>query len=84
MKESLTGNRVREVMGIVNGTTNYILTKMTEEGAAFDDVLAEAQAHGYAESDPTSDVDGFDAQYKIAICRRSPLTPAVHVDSISA
>ncbi len=84
MKESLTGNRVREVMGIVNGTTNYILTKMTEEGAAFDDVLAEAQAHGYAETDPTSDVDGFDAQYKIAILSSIAFNSRVHVDSISA
>ena len=84
MKESLTGNRIREVVGIVNGTTNYILTKMTEEGAAFDDVLAEAQAHGYAETDPTSDVDGFDAQYKIAILSSIAFNSRVHVESISA
>src|SRR4028118_1814293 len=57
LKESLAANKVRQVMGIVNGTTNYILTKMTHEGADFDDVLKEAQAHGYAETDPTSDVD---------------------------
>ncbi|MBC8102018.1 MAG: homoserine dehydrogenase [Cytophagales bacterium] len=84
MKESLTGNQIREVMGIVNGTTNYILTKMTEEGAAFADVLAEAQAHGYAESDPTSDVDGFDAQYKIAILASIAFNSRVHVEDISA
>lgn len=84
MKESLGANRVREVMGIVNGTTNYILTKMTEEGAAFHDVLAEAQAHGYAEADPTSDVDGFDAQYKIAILSSIAFNSRVHVDQVSA
>jgi homoserine dehydrogenase len=82
IKESLTGNRVREVIGIVNGTTNYILTKMTEEGAAFDRVLAEAQAHGYAEVDPTSDVDGFDAQYKIAILSSIAFNSRVHVEDI--
>lgn len=84
MKESLTANRVREVVGIVNGTTNYILTKMTEEGAAFADVLAEAQAHGYAEADPTSDVDGFDAQYKIAILASIAFNSRVPVDDVSA
>lgn len=84
MKESLTANRVREVMGIVNGTTNYILTKMTEEGAAFEDVLKEAQEHGYAEADPTSDVEGFDAQYKISILSSIAFNSRVHVDEISA
>ncbi len=54
-------------MGIVNGTTNYILTKMDEEGRAFDDVLVEAQDLGYAETDPSADVDGFDAAAKAAI-----------------
>jgi homoserine dehydrogenase len=84
LKESLAGNRVREIIGIVNGTTNYILTKMTEEGAAFEDVLREAQAHGYAESDPSSDVDGFDAQYKIAILSSIVFNSRVHVDDVSA
>ena len=54
-------------MGIVNGTTNYILTRMTEEGASFADALAEAQALGFAERDPTADVEGFDAAAKAAI-----------------
>lgn len=67
LKEALAGNRIIEVMGIVNGTTNYILTKMSEEGAAFETVLQEAQAKGYAEADPTSDVAGLDAARKIAI-----------------
>jgi homoserine dehydrogenase len=67
LKESLAGERLRRVMGIVNGTTNFILTKMSEEGRAFDDVLREAQTLGYAEADPTADVDGHDAAAKCAI-----------------
>jgi homoserine dehydrogenase len=67
LKQALAGNTIREVIGIVNGTTNYILTKMALEGADFADVLAEAQAKGYAEADPAADVEGYDAQYKIAI-----------------
>jgi homoserine dehydrogenase len=67
LKESLTGERVRRVMGIVNGTTNFILTKMSEEGRAFDDVLAQAKRLGYAEADPTADVEGHDAAAKCAI-----------------
>jgi homoserine dehydrogenase len=67
LKQALAGNRFTEIMGIVNGTTNYILSKMTAEDADFADVLAEAQRRGYAEADPTSDVGGFDAQYKTAI-----------------
>ncbi|GAB4461118.1 MAG: homoserine dehydrogenase [Armatimonadaceae bacterium] len=82
VKESLTGNRIRQVLGIVNGTTNYILTKMTEEGVDFYQVLAEAQAHGYAEADPTSDVDGFDAQYKTAILASIAFNSRVNVDEI--
>jgi homoserine dehydrogenase len=84
VKESLAANRIHEVIGIVNGTTNYILTKMTEEGANFSDVLAEAQAHGYAEADPTSDVDGFDAQYKIGILASIAFNSRVAVEDISA
>ena len=67
LKGSLTGERVRRMMGIVNGTTNFILTKMADEGRAFADVLAEAQALGYAEADPTADVEGHDAAAKCAI-----------------
>lgn len=67
LKQSLGVNRIQTVTGIINGTTNYILTKMTEEGADFADVLAEAQKLGYAEADPTADVDGYDAADKIAI-----------------
>lgn len=67
LKESLTGERLTRVMGIVNGTTNYILTKMSEEGVGYADALAEAQRLGYAEADPTADVEGHDAAAKCAI-----------------
>jgi homoserine dehydrogenase len=67
LRESLAGERITRVMGIVNGTTNYILTRMAEEGASYDDALAEAQRLGFAEPDPTADVDGFDAAAKAAI-----------------
>tara|TARA_B100002052_G_C15848559_1_gene583845 strand:- start:94 stop:1410 length:1317 start_codon:yes stop_codon:yes gene_type:complete len=67
LKQSLGGNRIDRVSGIINGTTNYILTRMADEGAAYDDVLAEAQKLGYAEADPAADVDGLDAADKIAI-----------------
>jgi len=65
--ESLTANKIETLYGIVNGTTNYILGKMELEDADFDDALKEAQEKGYAEADPTSDIEGFDAQYKLAI-----------------
>ena len=67
LKQSLGVNRITSVMGIVNGTTNYILTQMTAAGADFAEVLKEAQELGYAEADPTADVDGLDAADKIAI-----------------
>jgi homoserine dehydrogenase len=67
LRASLAGDRVTRVVGILNGTTNYILTRMSREGAAFADVLADAQALGYAEADPTADVDGHDAAAKAAI-----------------
>ena len=67
LKQSLSVNRISAIMGIVNGTTNYILTRMQTDGSEFDDVLADAQRLGYAEADPTADVDGLDAGDKIAI-----------------
>ncbi|VBB06158.1 homoserine dehydrogenase signature [Lucifera butyrica] len=67
LKQCLAANQITEVMGIVNGTTNYMLTKMTREHLDFDSVLKEAQAQGYAEADPTADVGGWDAARKIAI-----------------
>jgi homoserine dehydrogenase len=67
LRESLVGERIRRVTGIVNGTTNYVLTRMTEERSSLADAVAEAQALGYAEPDPTADIDGFDAAAKAAI-----------------
>ncbi len=67
LRESLAGDRVRRVMGIVNGTTNFILTRMTESGAGFSEALEEAQSLGFAEADPTADIEGFDAAAKAAI-----------------
>lgn len=67
LKQSLAGNKIQEVIGILNGTTNYILTKMSQEGRDFEEVLQEAQQLGYAESDPTADIGGWDAARKIAI-----------------
>lgn len=67
LKQCLAGNHITEVMGIMNGTTNFILTKMSEEGMEFADALKMAQDLGYAESDPTADVEGYDAGRKLAI-----------------
>jgi len=67
MKESLAGDRVTRVMGIVNGTTNFILTRMSETGESFAESLAEAERMGYSELDPTADIEGFDASQKLAI-----------------
>ena len=67
LRESLAGERITRVTGIVNGTTNFILTRMTEDGASYHEALAEAQSLGYAERDPTADVEGFDAGAKAAI-----------------
>ncbi|MCX6428331.1 MAG: homoserine dehydrogenase [Actinobacteria bacterium] len=89
LRESLVGDHVKRIMGIVNGTTNFILTKMDEEGRAFADVLAEAQSLGYAEADPTADLEGFDAAAKAAILAglafHTRVTAAdVHREGISA
>jgi len=67
LSSALRGNKFEEVMGIVNGTTNYILTKMTDEGLEYGDVLKDAQAKGFAEADPTADVEGIDAANKLTI-----------------
>jgi len=67
LRESLAGERVRRVMGIVNGTTNFVLSAMTDEGLSYDEALAEAQRLGFAERDPSADVDGHDAAAKAAI-----------------
>ena len=67
LRQSLTGDRIQRVMGIVNGTTNFVLTRMSEEGADYEAALAEAQRLGFAERDPTADVEGYDAAAKAAI-----------------
>jgi homoserine dehydrogenase len=67
LKMGLGANNIQEIYGIVNGTTNFILTKMTDEGEDFDKVLKEAQDLGYAEADPTADIGGFDSAYKLVI-----------------
>ena len=89
LRESLAGDQIRRVVGIVNGTTNYILSRMAETGAGFAEALAEATDLGYAEADPTADVDGFDAAAKAAILAslafHTPVTAAdVHREGISS
>src|SRR5688572_30526794 len=82
LRESLAGDRIRRVLGIVNGTTNYILTRMAEDGATFADALAEAQRLGYAEADPTADVEGFDAASKAAIIATIAFGAPVRPDDV--
>lgn len=82
LKHQLAGNDVIRMMGILNGTTNYILTAMQERGAEFADVLAEAQALGYAEADPTADVDGWDTMYKISILASIAFGRQVDVEGV--
>jgi homoserine dehydrogenase len=82
MRDSLAGDFVTRLMGIVNGTTNYILTKMHEDSREFADVLKEAQALGYAEADPTADVEGFDAAAKAAILSGLAFHTRVTVDDV--
>ena len=82
LKHSLISNEVSSVLGIVNGTTNYMLTRMDEDGMPYDEVLAEAQAKGFAEADPTADVDGFDAAAKIAILASIAFNSRVVLDDV--
>lgn len=82
LRDSLAGDRVVRIMGIVNGTTNYILDRMDSEGADFADVLADAQRLGYAESDPTADVEGYDAAQKAAILASLAFHTAVPLEAV--
>ncbi len=82
MRESLAGDQITRVMGIVNGTTNYILTKMQEEGREFNDVLKEAQSLGYAEADPTADIEGHDAAAKAALLASLAFHSTVTIDEV--
>jgi homoserine dehydrogenase len=82
LRDSLAGDRVQRIMGIVNGTTNYILDRMDTEGADFADVLAQAQALGYAEADPTADVEAYDAAQKAAILASLAFHTTVPLESV--
>ncbi len=84
LKHSLIANRIDSIMGIVNGTTNYMLTRMDEDGMSYEDVLKEAQQKGYAEADPTADVDGLDAAAKIAILASIAFNSRVTMDQVYA
>ncbi len=89
LNSSLTADEIEEVTGILNGTTNYILSKMTFEGREFDDVLSEAQKKGYAEADPTADVEGYDSCRKIAIltsliCGQQVDFEEIHTEGITS
>lgn len=82
INESLTANKIEQLYGIINGTTNFILSKMELEGSNFDEVLKEAQEKGYAEADPTSDIEGFDAQYKLAILSSLAFGTKIDMDKV--
>lgn len=82
LRECLAANRIEAIMGIINGTTNYMLTRMSHEGSPFEAVLAEAQRLGYAEADPTSDVGGHDAAYKLAILAQVAFETQVSIGDV--
>lgn len=82
LRESLAGDRIRRVLGIVNGTTNFILTKMATTGESFEDALGEAQSLGYAEADPTADVGGLDSAAKVAILASLAFHTRVTLDDV--
>jgi homoserine dehydrogenase len=89
LNSSLTADEIEEITGILNGTTNYMMTKMSEEGLAFDDVLKDAQQKGYAEADPTADIEGYDACRKIAIltslvCGQQVEFEEIHTEGITS
>lgn len=82
IKTILAGNKINKIEAIVNGTTNYILTKMDVQGASYEDVLKEAQELGYAEADPTGDVEGFDAAYKIATLASITFQKRIKIENV--
>ena len=82
IKTTLAGNKINKIEAILNGTTNYILTKMEKEGVSYEEVLAEAQKLGYAETDPTGDVEGYDSAYKIATLATIALNQRVDINKI--
>lgn len=82
LKQCLAANRITKIIGIINGTTNYVLTKMTQEGSDFQDILKEAQDKGYAESDPTADIEGHDAARKLAILASIAFNSRIILDNV--
>ncbi len=82
IKTILAGNKIRKIHAILNGTTNYILTKMDVDGASYEDVLKEAQELGYAETDPTGDVEGFDAAYKITTLATIAFKTRIKIENV--
>ncbi len=82
VKEGLVANNIHTVMGIMNGTANYILSRMTEEGLPFDQILKDAQAHGYAEADPTYDIEGIDTAHKLAILANLAFGASTTLDDV--
>ncbi len=82
IRESLVGNRIQSIAGILNGTCNYILSKITDDGSMFETALADAQTKGYAEADPTLDVEGFDTAHKLAILTALGYGMAINYDDI--
>lgn len=82
LRQCLAGNEITEVVGIVNGTTNYILTKMSEKGMSFENALQKAQELGYAEADPTADIEGLDAGRKVAIMASSAFRSRVVLEDV--
>ncbi len=83
LRQGLAANRIQELFGILNGTANYILTRMTQSGASYAQSLAEAQAHGYAEADPTLDVEGIDTAHKLSILMSLAYGARLDLDSIA-
>ena len=83
LRQGLAANRIQELFGILNGTANYILTQMTQSGASYADALAEAQSHGYAEADPTLDVEGIDTAHKLAILMSLAYGSQLDLESIA-
>ncbi|MCP4344580.1 MAG: homoserine dehydrogenase [Desulfobacterales bacterium] len=82
VRESLAGNHIKSINGILNGTCNYILSQITDNGTAFEEALAEAQANGFAEADPTLDVEGFDTAHKLAILNALAYGMEINLDDI--
>lgn len=82
LQESMQANNIKSIKGIINGTTNYILTKMSSEGSSYEEALKEAQKLGYAEFNPTADVEGFDAMYKLSILSSLAFNTKVSIDNV--